>query len=173
MFATHVPILGWVYCALLLLPTGPDRAAMRRGLSASTRAARNPGTALLDCRTCCVTKHKHQLPANAHVRCLGLVSVARSNFCRVCPCGDEHCACTRQRCRRTSPGRRCSLVDQTQRPPQGWSIFDQPISIAHTCPRGERTQRHGGARAPFSTMMRGPCLWPNGSPTSTLQRPAA
>lgn len=137
MFATHVPILGWVYCALLLLPTGPDRAAMRRGLSASTRAARNPGTALLDCRTCCVTKHKHQLPANAHVRCLGLVSVARSNFCRVCPCGDEHCACTRQRCRRTSPGRRCSLVDQTQRPPQGWSIFDQPISIAHTCRRAE------------------------------------
>ena len=129
MFATHVPILGWVYCALLLLPTGPDRAAMRRGLSASTRAARNPGTVLLDCRTC----YEVQAPAaNVHVRCLDLLSVAQSTFCRVCPRGDEHCARLRQRCRPTSSGRRCNLVDQTQRPPQGLSIFDQPISIAHT-----------------------------------------
>lgn len=89
MSATRVPILGWVCCALLLLPTGPDRAAMRRGLSASTRAARNPGTVLLDCRTC----YEVQAPAaNAHVRCLDLLSVAQLIFCRVCPRGDEHCA---------------------------------------------------------------------------------
>ena len=129
MSATRVPILGWVCCALLLLPTGPDRAAMRRGLSASTRAARNPGTVLLDCRTC----YEVQAPAaNVHVRCLDLLSVAQLIFCRVCPRGDEHCARLRQRCRPTSSGRRCNLVDQTQRPPQGLSIFDQPISIAHT-----------------------------------------
>jgi hypothetical protein len=144
---------------------------MRRGLSAPTRAARNPGTALLDCRTC----YKHQLPADAHVRCLDLLSVAQSNFWRVCLCGDGHCARLRQRCRRTSPGRRCNLVDHTHPEAAPGLEYFRPANqhSPHLPSKVKGTQRMTVHRASFSTMMRGPCLWPNGSPTSTLQRPAA